>query len=110
MIDPLERRERLRLLQFVCSFAWADLEVRPEERRFVARLVDVLELDDTERELVQGWLETPPSPDEVDPARVPIAHRALFLEAIEGVIASDGEIAAEERVNLDLFRDLLGDG
>ena len=97
----------MRLLQFVCSFAWADLEVRPEERRFVAKLVDQLELDDSERALVQGWLETPPSPDDIDPTAVPNAHRKLFLEAIEGVIIADGVIAEEERINLALFRDLL---
>ena len=97
----------MRLLQFVCSFAWADLEVRPEERRFVAKLVDQLELDDSERALVQGWLETPPSPDDIDPTAVPNAHRKLFLEAIEGVIIADGVIAEEERINLELFRDLL---
>ena len=27
------------LMRFVCSFAWADLEVKPEERKLVARLI-----------------------------------------------------------------------
>ena len=38
MLEGLDARQRLQLIKFVCSFAWADLEVRPEERSFVARL------------------------------------------------------------------------
>jgi len=28
-MDHLTRDDRLRLVKFVCSFAWADLEIRP---------------------------------------------------------------------------------
>lgn len=108
MTDSLEPRERLQLLKFVCSFAWADLEVRPEERAFVARMVERLALGADERAQVRRWLERPPSPDSVDPMTVPREHRETFLEAIEGVIASDGEIAPEERESLALLRDLFG--
>ena len=54
MLDRLSSAERLRLMKFVCSFAWADLEVRPEERRFVARLIDRLGLTPAEEIRVQG--------------------------------------------------------
>lgn len=108
MLDRLDRRQRLQLIKFVCSFAWADLEVRPEERAFVARLVERLELDPDERAAVRRWLERPPAPDTVDPMSIPEAQRRLFLEAIEGVIAADGEIAPEERESLALLRDLFG--
>ncbi len=107
MLDQLDRRERLRLMKFVCSFAWADLEIRPEERRFVARLLQQLELSEEDRRRVEGWLEVPPEPDAVDPTLVPEAHRKLFLEAIEGVIASDGEIAPEESESFAIFQQLI---
>lgn len=109
MLERLSRGERLRLLQFVCSFAWADLEVRPEERCFVANLMDRLALDAAERDRVRAWLESPPSPEDVDPMAVPPAHRKLFLEAAEGVIRADGRVVEDERVQLELFRDLLGE-
>ena len=110
MPDPLSRlskTERLRLMKFVCSFAWADLEIRPEERRFVGRMLDRLELDAEERRRVHGWLDVTPPPETVDPTQIPAEHRQLFVEAIEGVIVSDGEVAAEERENLELLQALL---
>jgi uncharacterized tellurite resistance protein B-like protein len=106
-MDQLDRDDRLRLVKFVCSFAWADLEIRPEERAFVNHIVKSLELNDEDQSKVEGWMAIPPSPESVDPTRIPLTHRKLFLDSIEGVIASDGEIAPEERENLALLRDLL---
>jgi hypothetical protein len=97
----------MKLVEFVCSFAWADLEVRPEERVFISRLIQRLELDDDEDLQVQKWLETPPSVDEVDPTSIPAAHRRVFVESIEGLIASDGEVAQEESETLEVFKQLL---
>ena len=106
-MDQLDRDDRLRLVKFVCSFAWADLEIRPEERAFVNHIVESLELNDEDQSKVEGWMAIPPSPESVDPTRIPLTHRKLFLDSIQGVIASDGEIAPEERENLALLRDLL---
>ena len=58
----LGREERLRLLRFVASFAWADLTVRDEERAFVARLMQRMALDPEDARAVAGWLAVPPSP------------------------------------------------
>jgi hypothetical protein len=107
MLDRLDRRDRMRLIRFVCSFAWADLEVRPEEREFVHAMVVRLALDDDERKKVQGWLDHPPEPESVDPTLVPPAHRRVFLEAIEGVIVADGGIAPAEVESFRIFRDLV---
>ena len=107
VLDQLDRRERLSLMKFVCSFAWADLEVRPEERAFVARMVERLGLDAEDALKVRGWLEVPPAPDSIDPTQIPRAHRQLFVDAVEGVIRSDGEVAREERENLELLTELL---
>jgi len=105
--DQLSREDRLRLVKFVCSFAWADLEIRPEERKFVDHIVRSLELNEEDQTKVAGWMAIPPSPESIDPTRIPVAQRKLFLESIEGVIASDGEVAPEERENLALLRELL---
>ncbi len=107
MLGRLDRGERMRLMKFVCSFAWADLEIRPEEREFIRKMVTRLALDDEEEEEVQTWLDLPPDPESVDPTMVPSAHRRVFIEAIEGIIASDGEIAPEEIENFRLFHDLV---
>ena len=105
-LDSLARDERMRLMKFVCSFAWADLEIRPEERRFVARMVRRLELEPEEGLQVERWLEVPPEPESIDPTEIRPEHRQVFVEAIEGVIAADGEIGPEERENLRLLRHL----
>jgi uncharacterized tellurite resistance protein B-like protein len=105
-LDRLADTERMTLMKFVCSFAWADLEIRPEERDFVARMVRRLELQPDEARQVERWLEVPPAPESIDPSAIPTEHRQLFLHTIEGIIAADGEIAAEERENLNLLRQL----
>ncbi len=109
MLDQLDRRERLRLVEFVCSFAWADFEIQPEERVFVSRLIRRLDLDEEEDLQVQQWLDRPPRLDGLDPTSIPPAHRRLFVEAIEGLISADGEIADEERETFEIFKQLLAD-
>jgi hypothetical protein len=106
-MDELNRADQLRLVKFLCSFAWADLEVRSEERAFVKRVVQQLQLDDEDQAKIQGWLAVPPSPESVDPMLVPRTHRKVFLDSIEGVIVSDGVITPEERENFDLLKTLL---
>jgi uncharacterized tellurite resistance protein B-like protein len=103
----LEPEDRLRLMKFVCSFAWADLRVADLERQFVHRMVRKLELRDDEAQLVEGWLELPPTPEEVDPAEIPAEHRQLFLEVARDVVLADGELSREERENLVLLQELL---
>ena len=107
MLESLDRSERLQHMKFVCSFAWADLKIRPEERAFVTRMIGRLELDNEERRQVEAWLKMPPSPEGIDPTMIPLAHRKTFVECIEGIISADGEVSAEERENLSLFMQLL---
>ncbi len=106
-MKSLTRKDRLRLMKFVCSFAWADLEIRPEERRFVSDMIKRLGFDEEEKQKVSGWLEVPPDPDAVDPSLIPRAHRQIFIDAIRGVIIADGEVALEEEENLALLEKLL---
>ena len=107
MLDTLSREERLQLMRFVCSFAWADLQITSEEREFIIHLVDRLELDEDERGEVAGWLEVPPTPDELDPADIPREHRQLFLDAARAMILSDGEVDDVEAENLVILDQLL---
>ena len=81
-LGALAHDDRMRLLRFVCSFAWADLEIQPSERAFIMDLVVKLGVDEEERETVNEWLQTPPLPEEVDPMEIPVEHRQLFLNTI----------------------------
>ena len=108
MLEQLDRRERLRLVEFVCSFAWADLEIRPEERVFISRLISRLELDEEENLQVQQWLDRPPGIDDLDPTSIPKEHRRIFVDAVEGLISADGEISDEERDSFEIFKQLIG--
>jgi uncharacterized membrane protein YebE (DUF533 family) len=106
MLDKLSRDERLLLLRFVCSFAWADFDIKPKERRFVRDLVARLGLDSSEAKLVQGWLEVPPEVEAIDPMQIPRAHREIFLSAVRAMMSVDGEIQPEEGESLLLLEQL----
>jgi uncharacterized tellurite resistance protein B-like protein len=94
-------------MRFVCSFAWADLEVQSEERKFVARMADRLGLSDDEKKQVGAWLKVPPPIDDVDPAAIPVAHRKLFVAAVRDVIKADGVVTPEEHELFQVFVQLV---
>ncbi len=106
-LTELSKEDRLRLVKFVCSFAWADLQIADSERRFVHKLVRKLKLDNEERRQVEEWLDIPPRAEELDPAEIPREHRELFLTTAREMIEADGEIAEEEVENFALFEQLL---
>lgn len=99
--------ERMNLLRFVCSFVWTDLKVTQAERDLVMRICGRLALHDREVAQVKQWLAAPPPADEVDPTRVPKAHRQMFLRAAELAVQADGTIAPAEADALALFRELV---
>lgn len=107
MMQDLSRAERLRLMRFLCSFAWADLEVQEKERAFVGKMVAKLKLEPDEAALVKGWLKVPPPPEDIDPAAVPLEHRRFFLEMVRDLIAADGELRPEEQESFALLESLL---
>ena len=104
--NDLHREDRLRLMGFVCSFAWADLEIADGERELVATLVKKLDLDEDERAQVDEWLQAPPRPEDIDPMSVPLQHRQLFLKVILDMVGADGVIDSQEVENLQLFEEL----
>jgi uncharacterized tellurite resistance protein B-like protein len=106
-LNELTKEDRLRLMKFVCSFAWADLQIADSERSFVHKLVRKLKLSADEKKQVEEWLELPPPPEELDPTQIPTSHRALFLTTAREMIEADGEIADEEVENFELLEQLL---
>jgi hypothetical protein len=106
MPASLAREDRLRLMKFVCAFAWADLEIQVEERDFVGKMIAHLELE-ADRKLIEGWLRHPPAPEEVDPTDIPPEHRELFLDAVRRLVAADDHIDTKEAETLSLFEQLL---
>ena len=107
MLDALNREDRLQLMRFVCSFAWADLEIADAELEFIVKMVVRLGLDDEEQEQVAKWLELPPRADDLDPADIPKEHRQLFLDAAKAMIMSDGNVEDVEAENLIILDQLL---
>jgi len=107
MITELSLEDRLRLLRFVCSFAWADLKVQDQERAFLGSLVKKLGLSQQEADQVDSWLMIPPRPEEVDPMEIPRDHREIFLRTIRELIEADEHIAQGELEFFDLFEQLL---
>jgi uncharacterized tellurite resistance protein B-like protein len=108
MLSDLDPQDRLLLLKFVCAFAWSDLEVQSSERRFVHRLVKKLELLPEDAAEVERWLDEPPDPEEVDPERVPRAHRQLFLQYARKLIESDGVVDENEAELFEALEEILG--
>lgn len=106
-MESLSRDDRLRLMKFICSFAWADLEIQDAERVFVQKLIRELELNDEEKKQVEGWLEVPPPAEELDPAEIPREHRQLFLDTARAMIVADGKIDPDEAENFALLEALM---
>ncbi len=106
-MDTLNREDRLSLMRFVCSFAWADFEIQDQERTFIGKLISALELQPDERAQVDEWLKVPPMPEEVDPTQIPKQHREMFLDTVKAVVMSDGVLDPDEEENLKLFVELL---
>jgi len=103
----LNKSDRLRLMRFLCSFAWADLEVQDAEKSFVQNTVEKLGLDDEESSKVDQWLKLPPPPEEVDPTDIPVEHRQVFLNMLLQLVGADGRIDSKEMETLALFERLL---
>ena len=95
-LKDLTREERLKLMGFVCSFAWADLEIQDDERSMVRKLVKQLELDEEEAAQVEAWLVLPPRADDVDPNDIPTEHRQLFLNVAMDMVRADGHVEPDD--------------
>ena len=106
-LSDLSKAERLKLMGFVCSFAWADLEIQEDERNLVRNLLTKLAMDEEEIAKVESWLTVPPRAEEVDPNDIPMEHRQLFLSTALQIVGADGKIDQAEMENLSLLEQLL---
>jgi uncharacterized tellurite resistance protein B-like protein len=107
MLKNLSREERLQLMRFVCSFAWADLEIKSKERALVRKMILELDLVPEDVKKVEQWLKVPPRAEDVDPNNIPRAHRKMFLDAARRMIDADGNVDPEEAESFSLLEDLL---
>lgn len=106
-VQDLDKESRLRLVRFVCSFAWADLEVQEAERSLVTRMLEQLGLDGEEQATAEQWLKLPPEPEDVDPTDIPVEHRQIFLSTILQLVGADGVVDPNEMETLAIFEKLL---
>jgi hypothetical protein len=105
-LSRLGPKERLKLLRFVTSFAWCDLDVTAGERAYVHHLVSRLHMTPEEALEVEGWLKLPPNEDDVDPTTIPREHRRLFLDAVREMLAANGDVSPDEKETLSLLEQL----
>lgn len=110
MLAPLTTDEKLRLLRFMCAFAWADLEISAREREFVLGLIGRMGLAPDDAERAVQWLDHPPAEEDLDPSEIPAEHRRLFLEAALEMVSKDGVIDALEAENFAVFEALVDVG
>ena len=108
MLDDLPASDRLLLLELVCTFAWADLDVSPAERRFIERLVSQIPLSDEDKEQVELWTHMAPAPRPMDFSRIPERYRRTFLEAARATMYADGVLDPDEEEAFERLRGALG--
>ena len=107
MLASLAREDRLRLMKFLCSVAWADLEVRAEERAFVRRMVTRLGLRPDETAAGRDVAAGAATHRRRRPELHPVEHRKLFLDTLRELVHADGEVDEQEETSLALLEDLL---
>ena len=94
-------------MKFVCAFAWADLNIQPQEMLFISKLMRELELTSEEISQVEHWIEVPPPTDEVDPTDIPAEHRKLFRNVVQQLARADGRVYRRELESIALLEELL---
>lgn len=108
-MNEISDEHKLTLVRFVCSFAWADLEIADKERDFVRDLVAKLELDEEDTEQAFRWLDQPPREDELDPFDIPIEHARLFLSTVVEMVGADDILDRMEIETYQLFEELINE-
>jgi hypothetical protein len=103
-VRALSRRERRDLLRFVSAILWADARVTASGCRFFVRLASQLGYGPRDAARALDVLASPPTPEEVDPARVSAATARVLLrvarEAARAASADGASLAAHEHARL----------
>ena len=101
--DELTESERIELMRFLCSFAWADGEVQPQEKIVLEQVLGGLNMSPEARAEVEPWLTTPPDVEGRELETIDDAKRAAFIDFAYEVAAADGQIAADELKHMKMF-------
>jgi hypothetical protein len=107
MIENCTSEEKLQIMRFICTFAWADLKVVQAERQFIMRFCDTLVLNDDERKEVESWLKHPQHPDDIDPFSLPKHLHEYVLSAAQAISIVDGEFDDKESELLEILQGIL---
>ena len=109
--SDLSTEDRRKLLRLVCSFAWVDHDVDPDERKFILKLIERMDLSELDRRDAIAWLDEQVTAEELAGAvhDVPDAHKRLFVDMARELIKSDNTIADDEAQELALLELLVGD-
>ena len=101
--EELTEDERIDLMRFLCSFAWADGEVQAEERAVLERILAHSGLSRERRAAAMSWLIEPPDMEGFDFAAISPEKRSLFLDLAFEVASAHGGLAGDELRQLQMF-------
>jgi len=108
--DDLTEAERIELMRFMCSFAWADGEVQAGERVVLERVLNSLNLNPDDRAKAETWLSEAPDMTAFDFAAIPAKTRGVFVDHAFEVASADGGLAVEEMRHLKMFMSFTESG
>ena len=92
----LLQEEKVLIFKFLCVLAWADFLIHPAERKFIEDLSKRLQVGSELEHKIQGWLQHPPRPEDVDPYSIPNEMIELVLEQASMLAVSDGTLDHRE--------------
>ena len=105
-VPNLLHDEKILIFKFLCVLAWSDFIIHPQERKIIEQLALDFEVGANIQHMIQGWLQHPPRPEEVDPYSIPTELIELVLEYATGVAKADGGIDIWELEMIELLHSL----
>jgi hypothetical protein len=109
MVDPMDDRSQARaLIKILIGVAWLDGKIQPEERQYLAKVAQAHQLVGTDAPAADPDLEallagtTAITPDDCEEwIQAYLGDRSIYdddrlIEAISGLIYSDGDVAIAE--------------
>ncbi|NVB43160.1 TerB family tellurite resistance protein [Pseudenhygromyxa sp. WMMC2535] len=104
---PVPEVSYLAAIRVWAAAAWADGKLVPREAAAMRGIVERFPLNDKERALALGWIETPVEFETNEVVNWPYPVRVGVFRAAADMIACDEEIDGDERRFLDRLRDTL---
>ena len=107
MKENFTSEEKMQIMRFICTFAWADLKVVPSEKLMIERFCNTLQLDENQRKEVNSWTKRPIHPEDIDPFSIPDHLKKYILSAAKAISIVDGDFDEKEAELLELLQNLL---